>query len=145
MQSITTLHYSDVIMSAMASIITSLTIVCTTVYSGADEKNIKALRRWSLCGEFTDDRWIPHTKGQWWEICFHLMTSSWYGLPCDIDWLFDYKAKYILTYMLWEEDFPFDMMPCLRRGWFFPTETQSTFNDHFVVISKKFGNLLCVR
>ena len=33
------IHYSDVIMGAMASQITSLTIVYTTVYSGADQRN----------------------------------------------------------------------------------------------------------
>ena len=33
-----TLHYSDVIMGAMASQITSLTIVYSTVYSGADQR-----------------------------------------------------------------------------------------------------------
>ena len=27
-------------------------------------ENIKALRHWPLCGEFTGDRWIPRTKGQ---------------------------------------------------------------------------------
>ena len=57
-------HYSDVIMGAMASKITSLTIVYWTVYSGADKKNIKAPRHWPLCGEFTGDRWIPHINGQ---------------------------------------------------------------------------------
>ena len=31
-------HYNDVIMSAMVSQITSLTIVCSTVYSGADQR-----------------------------------------------------------------------------------------------------------
>ena len=31
-------HYSDVIMSTMASQITSLTFVCSTVYSGADKR-----------------------------------------------------------------------------------------------------------
>ena len=31
-------HYSDVIMSAMASQITIITIVCSTVYSGADQR-----------------------------------------------------------------------------------------------------------
>ena len=36
-----------------------------TVCSGADHrKNIKVPRHWPLCGEFTDDRWIPRTKGQ---------------------------------------------------------------------------------
>ena len=42
-------------MSSMASQITSLTIVYSTVYSQIKE-NIKALRHWLLCGEFTDDR-----------------------------------------------------------------------------------------
>ena len=31
-------HYSDIIMNAMASQITSLTIVYSTVYSGADQR-----------------------------------------------------------------------------------------------------------
>ena len=61
---LSTPHYTDVIMSMMASQITSLTIVYSTVYSGADQRNIKAQRYWPLCGEFTGDRWIPRTKGQ---------------------------------------------------------------------------------
>ena len=28
------------------------------------KENIKAPRHWPLWGEFTDDRWIPLTKGQ---------------------------------------------------------------------------------
>ena len=28
------------------------------------KENIKAPRSWSLCGEFTGERWIPRTKGQ---------------------------------------------------------------------------------
>ena len=46
-------HYSDVTMGVMASQITSLTIVYSTVYSGADLRNIKAPRHWPLWGEFT--------------------------------------------------------------------------------------------
>ena len=49
-------HYDDVTMSGMASQITSLTIVYSIVYSGADQRNIKAPRHWPLCGEFTGDR-----------------------------------------------------------------------------------------
>ena len=37
------------------------------------KESIKAPRHWPLCGEFTDDRWIPRTNGQlrgkvsiWW-------------------------------------------------------------------------------
>ena len=69
-------HYNDVIMGAMASQITSLAIVYSTVYSGTDERNIKALRHWPLCGEFAGDWWIPRTNGQLRGKCFHLMTSS---------------------------------------------------------------------
>ena len=47
------LHYNDVIMSSLASQITSLTIAYPTVYSRADQRNIKAPRHWPLCGEFT--------------------------------------------------------------------------------------------
>ena len=42
----TILHYNDVILSAMASQITSLTIVYSTVYSGADQRNIRVPRYW---------------------------------------------------------------------------------------------------
>ena len=41
------------------------------------KENIKALRHWPLCGEFTGDWWIPHTNVQYRRKCFHLTTSSW--------------------------------------------------------------------
>ena len=59
-----TTHYNDVIMGTMTSQNTSLMIVYSTVYSDADQENIKAPRHWPLCGEFTGDRWIPHTNDQ---------------------------------------------------------------------------------
>ena len=45
-------HYDDVIMGAMASQITSFTIVYSGVYSGVQariKENIKAPRHWPLC------------------------------------------------------------------------------------------------
>ena len=57
-------HYNDVIISAMASGITSLPIVYWTVYSVQIIENINDLRHWPWWGEFTDDQWIPRTKGQ---------------------------------------------------------------------------------
>ena len=51
-------------MSAMASQISSLTIVYSTVFQAQIKENIKAPRHWPLCREFTGDRWIPRTKGQ---------------------------------------------------------------------------------
>ena len=68
-------HYNDVIMGAMVSQITSLTIVYSI--QTQIKENTKAPRRWPLCGEFTGDRGIPRTNGQLRGKCFHLMTSSW--------------------------------------------------------------------
>ena len=64
------------IMGLISSQITSLTIVYSTVSSDADKKNIKAPCHWALCGEFTGDRRIPRTNGQWRGKYFNLMTSS---------------------------------------------------------------------
>ena len=46
-------HYHCVIMIAMASQITGVTSVYSTVCWGADQRNIKDPRHWPLCGEFT--------------------------------------------------------------------------------------------
>ena len=52
-------------MGAMASQITSLTIVYSAVYSDADQrKNQSSASLAFVCGEFTGDRWIPRTNGQ---------------------------------------------------------------------------------
>ena len=66
-------HYVDATMGPMASQITSLKNVYSTVYSGADQENIKAPRHWTLCGEFSVDRWIPRKRASnaenvsiWW-------------------------------------------------------------------------------
>ena len=58
-------HYGDVIIGAISFQITSIMIVYSTVYSGADHtKNTKAPRHWPLCGEFTGLRWIPRKNVQ---------------------------------------------------------------------------------
>ena len=41
------LHYGDVVMGTVASHITRLTIVYSTVYSGVDQRNFKAPRHWN--------------------------------------------------------------------------------------------------
>ena len=61
-----TFHYNDVIISTMTSQLIGVSIICLIVGSGADKrKKIKAPLQWPLCGEFTGDRWILHTKHQW--------------------------------------------------------------------------------
>ena len=52
-------HYSDVIMSTMASEITSLTIVYSTFIQAQIKENTKALRHWPWCGESTGTDEFP--------------------------------------------------------------------------------------
>ena len=71
-------HYNDVIMSAMASQITSLTIVYSMVYSGADQRKYKS------SASLTFVRWILNTSGN--ELLFHydfLMERPTYRINFD--------------------------------------------------------------
>ena len=61
-------------MSAMATQITSLTIVYLTAHSGADQR--KHQSSFSLAFVLGIHRWIPRTKAQQRGKCFHLMMSS---------------------------------------------------------------------
>ena len=70
-------HYINVIMTTMASKITSFTVVYSTVYSDADQRKHQSSASLVFVWGIHRDRWIPHTKGQLRGKCFHLMTSSW--------------------------------------------------------------------
>ena len=68
-----TFLYIDVIMSEMASQITSLTIVYSTVYSGEYQRKHQSSASLAFVREHTGDRWISHTKADnaenvsiWW-------------------------------------------------------------------------------
>ena len=72
-------HYKDVIKCAMASQITDVPIVCSTVSSGANQRNCQSSA--SLVFVRGIHRWLvnsPH-KGPVKKKCFHLMTSSCYN------------------------------------------------------------------
>ena len=70
-------HYDNVIMSAIASQITSITVVYSTVYWGADQRKHQSSALLAFVWGIHRDRWIPRTKGQLRGKCFHLITSSW--------------------------------------------------------------------
>ena len=72
-------HYIDVIMTTMASQITSLTVVSSIVYSDADQRKHQSSASLAFVWRIPRDRWIPRTKGQLRGKCFHLMTSSCQG------------------------------------------------------------------
>ena len=63
-------------MTTIASQITSLTVVYSTVYSDADQRKHQSAASLAFVWGIHRDRWIPRTKGQLRGKCFHLMTSS---------------------------------------------------------------------
>ena len=69
-------HYIDVIITTIASQITSLTVVYSTVYSDADQRKHQSSASLAFVWGIHRDRWIPRTKDQLRGKCFHLMTSS---------------------------------------------------------------------
>ena len=83
-------HYSDLIMSAMASQIFSVSRVCSTVCSGVDQRKYQSSA--SLAFVRGIHRWPADSplkaKGQYRGKCFHLMTSSWH--PTELCVLFTY-------------------------------------------------------
>ena len=54
-------HYSDTMMGTMAS---ASPLFTHPFIQAQIKENIKAPRHWPLWGEFTGDRWIPHTNGR---------------------------------------------------------------------------------
>ena len=85
------LHYHDVIMTTIASQITSLMVVYSTVYSDADQRKHQSSASLAFVWGIHRDRWIPRTKGQLRRKCFHLMTSS-----CSMwlhTWLIFFQAR----------------------------------------------------
>ena len=83
------MHYIDVIMTTMASQITSLTVVYSTVYSDADQRKHQSSASLAFVWGIHRDWWIPRTKGQLRGKCFHFMTSSWcaYFLVCFVNYM----------------------------------------------------------
>ena len=92
-------------MTTMASQITSLTVVYSTVYSDADHRKHQSSASLAFVRGIHRDRWIPRTKGQLRGKCFHLMTSSWDGPLASIR-KESLKKKQLSTcaFMKWRND-----------------------------------------
>ena len=69
-------HYDDVIMTMLASQITSLTVVYSIVHSCVNQRKHQSSASLAFVREIHRDRWISRTNGQLRGKCFHLMTSS---------------------------------------------------------------------
>ena len=72
---LTPVHYTDVIMTTIASQITSPTVVYSIVH--ADQRKHRSSASLAFVRGSHRDRWIPGTKSQQRGKSFHLMTSSW--------------------------------------------------------------------
>ena len=57
-------HYNGVIMTTMASQITSFTVGSSTVYSDADQRKHQSSASLAFVWGFNRDRWIPRTNDQ---------------------------------------------------------------------------------
>ena len=75
-------HYDDVIMTTIASQVTSLTSVYSTVYSDADQRKLQSSRHWPLCGEFTGTGEFPAQRASyaenvsiWWRHHVNLLLN----------------------------------------------------------------------
>ena len=107
------LHYNDVIMITIASQITSLTVVYSTVYSDADQRKHQSSASLAFVWGIHRDRWIPRTKGQLRGKYFHLMTSSWS------------KIRFIIVRSLFELCLFF----IIRSEWYFQIIDWATQNN----------------
>ena len=107
-------HYSDVKLGAMTSQTISLTILYSTVCSGADQRKIKPPHHWPLCGEFTGD--ILHLQ-----LHITLYTSSHRQTgkrACIIEMTWSYLIGLTLLllrawYSRWIKSIPWLLMPWL--------------------------------
>ena len=95
-------HYDDVIMTTMASHITSLTVVYSTVYSDADQRKHQSSASLAFVWGIHRDRWIPRTKGQlrgnvsiWWR--HHVIFAQGNVFMHNVyDTVFSHKASFSL-------------------------------------------------
>ena len=97
------IHYSDVIMTTMASQITSLMVVYSTVYSDADQRKHQSSALLAFVWGSHRDRWIPRTKGQlrgnvsiWWHHHGYVSMLRVYSL-CLFKCLWDCSDVYKFT------------------------------------------------
>ena len=93
-------------MTTMASQITSLTVVYSTVYSDADQRKHQSSGSLAFVWGLHRDRWIPRTKGQLRGKCLYLMTSSSpiFNLKEYTDrfrYYVIYQRRSLLSKMLW--------------------------------------------
>ena len=121
---VSTLHYIDIIMTTMASQITSLTVVYSTVYPGADQRKKSRLRVTGLCagnspgtGEFPAQMASnAENVSIWWrhhDISFENVISYWFFASCPV-----HIVRYIMLHLtyLWDSFHERSLNPQFTSG-----------------------------
>ena len=85
-------------MTTIASQITRLTVVYSTVHLDADQGKHQSSASLAFVWGIHRDRWIPHTKGQLRGKCFHLITSSCTVLPSRLKNLISKRFEHYNTW-----------------------------------------------
>ena len=93
-------HYDDVIMTTMASQITSQPHGYLLNHSDADQIKHQSTVSLAFGWGIHRDRWIPRTKGQLRGKCFHLMASSWINLVTASNLAYDENITTLLIYTM---------------------------------------------
>ena len=114
-------HYSDVIMGAMVSLITSLTIVYSTVYQTQIKENIKAPRHWPLCGKFPGP---PVNSPNKWPVTRKMFPFDNVIMNCGLSYSFLINTKNGCQIMSW-------CGALINVCWSFPTRILLGFSWRF--------------
>ena len=123
-------HYTDVIMTTIASQITSLTVVYLAVYSGADQRKHQSSASLAFVQGIHRDRWIPPQMASnaenvsiWWRhhVVFEEDLSSHTATTQQEHWLKFDLPKYTLQCRtigpFWQSDFISSVCFCLLHVW----------------------------
>ena len=93
-------------MTTMASQITSLTVVYSIIYSGADQRKINAPCHWPLCGEFTGIGEFPAQRASnaenvsiWWH---HEAGALHLGMNTNMDFNICFSNTGHRYYNIWK-------------------------------------------
>ena len=114
-------HYNDVIMGMMATQITSLTIVYSTVIRAQIKENIKAPRHWPLCGEFTGTgEFLARIASNAENVSIDDVIMSWQGYQTVAE-CFSHKLLLRITFSF--DSTRHDIVFC-REGFQWPTVLQ---------------------
>ena len=135
-------HHYNVVMGAIVSQITNLTIVYSIVYSDGDQRKHQSSASLAFVRGSHQDRWIPRTNGQLRGKYFHLMTSSWVPLKSisEIDCCQTVCVIMGCTLTHWGRDIMVDIYQTTISNSFSWTYIYMIFDEDFIEVCSQVSN-----